>query len=444
MIDATNLVVGEVLECESIPETHLHKCQVKINQNEVSQIVCGAPNVKAGVKVIVALPGALLPGNFKIKQSKIRGVESNGMLCSLQELGLEEKYVPQEFKDGIYLFYNDVKAGDDPLKALNYDDLVIDLEVTSNRSDLLSIEGVAYDLGAALNQKISPKLPKVEEIDKKNPVSVKIETDKCYKYLARYIEGVKIKESPAWMKARLIASGIRPINNVVDITNYVLMEMGQPLHSFDADKLGNNIVVRNAKDGEVLKTLDDIERKLDSNDIVITDGKEAVCVGGVMGGLSTEVTDETTNIILEAAYFEPLSIRKTSTKLGLKSESSTRFERKVDYERIDRALDYASALLVELADGKVLKGVASAIKTKLEPKYVTITIDKINNVLGTKLSNEYVEELFKRLQYNYKKENNEFVIELPSRRMDLEESKQDIIEDVAHQALFSHSRNGLP
>ena len=440
MIDATNLVVGEVLECEAIPETHLHKCQVKINQNEVSQIVCGAPNVKAGVKVIVALPGALLPGNFKIKQSKIRGVESNGMLCSLQELGLEEKYVPQEFKDGIYLFYNDVKAGDDPLKALNYDDLVIDLEVTSNRSDLLSIEGVAYDLGAALNQKISPKLPKVEEVSKKNPVSVKIETDKCYKYLARYIEGVKIKESPAWMKARLIASGIRPINNVVDITNYVLMEMGQPLHSFDADKLGNNIVVRNAKDGEVLKTLDDIERKLDSNDIVITDGKEAVCVGGVMGGLSTEVTDETTNIILEAAYFEPLSIRKTSTKLGLKSESSTRFERKVDYERIDRALDYASALLVELADGKVLKGVASAIKTKLEPKYVTITIDKINNVLGTKLSNEYVEELFKRLQYNYKKENNEFVIELPSRRMDLEESKQDIIEDVARM----YGYNNIP
>ena len=440
LIDATNLVVGEVLECEAIPETHLHKCQVKINQNEVSQIVCGAPNVKAGVKVIVALPGALLPGNFKIKQSKIRGVESNGMLCSLQELGLEEKYVPQEFKDGIYLFYNDVKAGDDPLKALNYDDLVIDLEVTSNRSDLLSIEGVAYDLGAALNQKIQPKLPKVEEIDKKNPVSVKIETDKCYKYLARYIEGVKIKESPAWMKARLIASGIRPINNVVDITNYVLMEMGQPLHSFDADKLGNNIVVRNANDGEVLKTLDDIERKLDSNDIVITDGKEAVCVGGVMGGLSTEVTDETTNIILEAAYFEPLSIRKTSTKLGLKSESSTRFERKVDYERIDRALDYASALLVELADGNVLSGVASAIKTKLEPKYVTITTDKINNVLGTKLSNEYVEELFKRLQYNYKKENNEFVIELPSRRMDLEESKQDIIEDVARM----YGYNNIP
>lgn len=440
MIDATNLVVGEVLECEAIPETHLHKCQVKINQNEVSQIVCGAPNVKAGVKVIVALPGAVLPGNFKIKQSKIRGVESNGMLCSLQELGLEEKYVPQEFKDGIYLFYNDVKAGDDPLKALNYDDLVIDLEVTSNRSDLLSIEGVAYDLGAALNQKISPKMPKVEEIDKKNPVSVKIETDKCYKYLARYIEGVKIKESPAWMKARLIASGIRPINNVVDITNYVLMEMGQPLHSFDADKLGNNIVVRNALDGEILKTLDDIERKLDSNDIVITDGKKAQCVGGVMGGLETEVDDNTKNIILEAAYFEPLSIRKTSTKLGLKSESSTRFERKVDYERVDRALDFAAELLIKYADGKVLKGVATCINKKIDPKYVRITTDKINNVLGTKLSNEYVEELFKRLQYNYKKENNEFVIELPSRRMDLEESKQDIIEDVARM----YGYNNIP
>ena len=440
MIDATNLTIGEVLECEDIPDTHLHKCQVKINQSEVSQIVCGAPNVKAGVFAIVALPGAVLPGNFKIKQSKIRGIESNGMLCSLQELGIEEKYVPQEFKDGIYLFKNSVKAGDDPLKALNYDDLVIDLEVTSNRSDLLSIEGVAYDLGAALNQKISPKLPKVEEINKENPVKVKIETDKCYKYLARYIEGVKIKESPEWLKARLVASGIRPINNVVDITNYVLMEMGQPLHSFDADKLGNNIVVRTAHDGEKIKTLDDIERTLDSNDIVITDGKVAVCVGGVMGGLSTEVDNNTKNIILEAAYFEPLSIRKTSTKLQLKSESSTRFERKVDYERVDRALDYAAKLLIELADGKVLKGVASAINKKIDSKTVSITTDKINNVLGTSLSNEYVEELFKRLQYDFKKTNNEFVITLPSRRMDLEESKQDIIEDVARM----YGYNNIP
>lgn len=432
MVEATNLTIGYVHECVDHPDSdHLHVCQVEVAPGDMKQIVCGAPNVKAGVKVIVANVGVVLPGDFKIKAAKVRGVESNGMLCSLQELGIEEKYVEEEFKNGIYLLPEDAEIGACPLEYLGFDDTVIDLELTSNRSDLLSIEGVAYDLGATLNQQIMPIEPSIEVVNKKNPVSVKLDTDKCYKYSARYIANVNIAPSPQWMKARLIASGIRPINNVVDITNFVLLEMGQPLHAFDADLLGNTIVVRQANDGEKLKTLDNIERELNSEDIVITNGKDAVCVAGVMGGLTTEVEATTKNIILEAAYFDPLSIRKTSTKLGLKSESSVRFERKIDYDRVERALDYAAQLLQELCDGEVYEDVVTDVKVVLEPKTVTVTAEKINSILGTDLSDEYVNEIFDRLAYTYVKNDLEYTITLPSRRMDLEPSIQDITEDVA-------------
>ena len=441
LCDASNLVIGEVLECENHPDSdHLHVCKVNVG-NEILQIVCGAPNCKKGIKVIVALVGAVLPGDFKIKASKIRGVESNGMLCSLQELGIEDKYVADRFKNGIYIFSNDEKVGDDPLKALGFDDTVIDLDLTSNRSDLLSIEGVAYDLGATLNQKIYPNSGELEEIDKQNPVKVSIETDKCLKYCARYIEDVKIAESPLWMQARLIASGIRPINNVVDITNYVLIEMGQPLHAFDASKLGFNILVRQAYDGEKIVTLDNIERNLLKDDIVITDGKTPQCLGGVMGGLNSEVENYTKNIILEAAYFDPLSIRKTSSRLNLKSESSTRFERKIDYNRVERALDYAASLMADLCDAKVYKGIAKEIKKELPIQTVNITIEKINSVLGTNLEKEYIENIFDRLDYDYKKlKDNSYEIILPSRRMDLEPSFQDICEDVARM----YGYNNIP
>lgn len=432
MVEATNLSIGKVLECVMHPDSdHLHVCQVEVHPNEVSQIVCGAPNVCTGAKVIVALPGAVLPGDFKIKPSKIRGVESFGMLCSLQELGIEEKYIDEEFKNGIYLLDEEAPVGENPLAYLGFDDTIIDLDVTSNRSDLLSIEGAAYDIGAALNQRIYPIEPSFTASLKKNPVEVKVETDKCYKYLARYIANVKIKPSPQWLKARLIACGIRPINNVVDITNFVLLEMGQPLHAFDADALGNRIVVRMAQENEVLVTLDSIKRKLTKEDIVITNGKEAVCVAGVMGGLTTEVEPTTKNIILEAAYFDPLSIRKTSSRLGLKSESSTRFERKVDYERVDRALDYATQLLEELCDAEVYDGVAKDIRIVLEPKKVSVNVEKINKILGTSLSHTEMLSIFDRLQYSYEVDKEEVEITLPSRRMDLEPSVQDIAEDVA-------------
>ncbi len=430
MINATNLMIGEVLECVDHPDSdHLHVCQVKLKDG-ISQIVCGAPNVGIGQKVIVALPGAELPGDFKIKAAKVRGVESNGMICSLQELGFEEKYVPEQFKDGIYILDNDAIIGNDPLEYLSLDDYIIDLELTSNRSDLLSVEGVAYDIGAVLNQQISPVLPIVKEDTEANPVSVEIKTPYCHKYYARYVKNVVIKDSPWWLKARLIASGIRPINNVVDVTNYVMLELGQPLHAFDADKLGNKIVVRNALENETIVTLDNIERKLSTEDVVITNGKDALCVAGVMGGASTEVTSTTKNIVLESAYFDPRSVRKTSSKLGLKSESSTRFERKVDINRIEVALDRAAQLLQGLADATILKGVNGIQTVKYEPQYVNITTTKINNVLGTNLSDEQISDIFTRLQYSYEVKNNEYIITIPSRRMDLEASYQDIIEDV--------------
>lgn len=427
---ASNMTIGRVLECEDIPDTHLHKCQVEVMPGIVKQIVCGAPNVKKDKLVIVANPGAVLPGNFKIKESKIRGIESNGMLCALQELGVEEKYVPEAYKDGIYLFEKgDVNVGQNPLTYLGIDDTIYDLEVTSNRSDLLSIEGVLFDLSCAIDQKFSKPLKEVKD-EFENDTVVEIETENCYKYATRIIKNVKIEESPMWLKTKLVASGIRPINNVVDVTNYVLMLLGQPLHSFDANKLGKKIVVRQAKENETLVTLDDIKRELAPTDIVITNGSDALCVAGVMGGISTEVTNDTTDVLLEAAYFDYLSIRKTSSRLGLKSESSNRFEHKIDYGRVERALDYAASLIKELAGGNI-SSVKETIKKELPLLKTSITTAKINSYLGTSLDDNYVSNLFNRLGYKYEKNGSTYEITIPSRRMDLEPSFQDICEDVA-------------
>lgn len=440
---ATNLEIGYVKECEDIEGTHLHKTLITLSDGD-TQIVCGAPNMKKGIKVIVARIGAVLPGDFKIKASKIRGVESNGMCCSLQELGFEEKYIPDEFKDGIYILDDNAPIGANPLEYLGLNDYVYDLELTSNRSDLLSVEGVAFDVAAKLGQKVVVKNHKPNVIKEKNPISVEVKTDGCKKYLTRYIKDVTIKPSPTWLKERLIASGVRPINNVVDITNYILMDLGQPLHSFDADKLGHKIVVRDALDGEEIKTLDDIDRVLSSDDIVISNGNEALCVAGVMGGFSTEVTDETKNIVLEAAYFDPLRIRKTSQKLGLKSESSIRFERNIDYVRVDRALDEAAYLLETLAGGKVCDGVSSNNPLPYEYKNVEITLDKVNHTLGTTLSKTELENIFTSLAYDYKIEGKTYNITIPSRRMDLEANVQHIIEDVARMYGYNNIPTTLP
>lgn len=427
---ANHLEVGYVKECEEVEGTHLHKCQIELSDG-VEQIVCGAPNMAQGKKVIVARVGAVLPGDFKIKASKIRGIESNGMCCSLEELGFDAKFVPEEFKDGIYLLPEDAKVGSNPLDYLCLNDYVFDLELTSNRSDLLSMEGVAYDVAATLKADVKIKNDKPSYKDIKNPIKVVVETPDCPKYLLGYAKGVKVANSPEWMRARLIAAGIRPINNVVDITNYVLMEMGQPLHSFDADKLGGTILVRNAKNGEKLTTLDDIERNLTSDDIVITNGVEPICVAGVMGGASTEVTNETVNVALEAAYFAPLKIRKTSQRLQLKSESSTRFERKIDYVRVNRALEYALYLYETLCGAEISKEIVSNDYPEFKNEHIMVSLKKVNGVLGTSFDEKELDSIFDSLHYDYVKKDGSYDITIPSRRMDLEPWDQHAIEDVA-------------
>ena len=442
---ATNMMIGYVRECIDHPDSdHLHVCQVELANGEVSQIVCGAPNVKAGVKVIVALPGAVLPGDFKIKPSKVRGVESNGMLCSFQELGIEDKYVEEEFKNGIYLLEDDAPVGEDPIKYLGLDDYVFDLHLTPNRADMLSMIGVSYDLGTVLNEVPNIKAPVINPSSELNPVSVSLETDKVIQYNARYIKGVKIRKSPWWLRQRLIAAGIRPINNVVDITNYILIEYGQPLHAFDADKLGNNIVVRLANEGEKFTTLDEIERTLTADDIVITDGEKPVCLGGVMGGLDREVTDETVNVILEAAQFNPTSVRKTSARLGLRSESSFRFERKVDYNRVRVALDKAAEMLAQLAEGSVLDGVASVINEEYTPVVIDVTLDKINNYMGVKLTSEEVNDILNRMNFTYEFKDGLYHVEVPSRRIDYDNNYQDLIEDIARFYGFDNIPTTIP
>ena len=429
---ATNMMIGKVLECVDHPDSdHLHVCQVELKDGEVSQIVCGAPNVRAGVKVLVALPGAVLPGNFKIKPSKVRGVESNGMLCSFQELGIEDKYIEEEFKNGIYLLDDDAPVGEDPIKYLGLDDYVLDLHLTPNRADMLSMIGVSYDLGTVLDVVPTIKAPVLNPSNEPNPVTVKLETEKVIQYNARYIKDVKIKKSPWWLRQRLIAAGIRPINNVVDITNYILIEYGQPLHAFDADKLGNNIVVRMANEGEKFTTLDEVERTLTADDIVITDGVNPVCLGGVMGGLDSEVTDSTVNVVLESAQFNPTSIRKTSARLGLRSESSFRFERRVDYNRVKVALDKAAEMLVELADATVLDGVTSVCNEEYKPVVIDVTLDKINNYMGVKLSEETVNDILRRMNFEYTLTDGMYHVVVPSRRIDYDNNYQDLIEDIA-------------
>ena len=299
LVNATKLVIGEIKECEMHPDSdHLHLCKVDIG-SEILDIVCGAPNARKGIKVIVAQVGAELPGDFKIKKGTIRGQESNGMLCALYEIGIDKKFLSEADKNGIHELPADAPVGEDPIKYMGLDDSVIDFELTANRGDLLSILGMAYELGAIYDKKVKPVeygyKENGEDVNKK--FSVQVNTENCKLFLAKKAKNVTIKESPEFIKNRLIACGVRPINNVVDISNYVMLELGQPLHFYDADNLGNKIVVRMAEDGEKLTTLDNTERTLSNEDIVITDGTKAIGLAGVMGGLDTEVEETTKNVI---------------------------------------------------------------------------------------------------------------------------------------------------
>lgn len=430
LINAKKLVIGQITECEPHPDSdHLHLCKVNIG-TEVLDIVCGAPNARTGLKVIVALDGAVLPEKT-IKKGMIRGQESNGMLCSIAELGLEHKFLKPEDSEGIAELGEDAEIGGDPIKYLQMDDGVIDFELTANRGDLLSILGMAYEVGAIYDKKVKDVDLKHKESgeDINKTLKTEVKTANCSKLLVKKVENVKIEESPIFIKNRLIASGIRPINNVVDISNYVMLELGQPLHFYDADKLGNKLVVRMAEDGEKLTTLDNVERTLTSEDIVIADATHGVGLAGVMGGLETEVEPDTKNIIIESAIFDSVKVRKTSKKI-VRSEASNRFEKGLDPERTTMAIERACKLLEEYAGGTVVTGTVEYDKTNNKEKEIEITFKNINDVLGTVIPNEEILNVFRKLGFSYKVNGEKIKVTVPTRRLDIS-IKEDLIEEVS-------------
>ncbi len=429
LINCTNLIVGKVLECVNHKDSdHLHVCKVDIG-SEVLNIVCGAPNVREGIKVIVALPGAVLPGG-EIKKGVIRGVESNGMLCSIKELGLDNKFLEPKDIEGIHELPLDTIVGTDPIKTLELDDEVIDFELTSNRGDLLSILGMAYELGAIYKKEVKDidLTYKENKENIKDEFKIEIKTTDCPLFLAKKVKNVVIKESPKFIKNRLIASGIRPINNVVDISNYVMLETGQPLHYYDANRLGDTLIVRNANCNEKLVTLDGNERNLNENDIVIANKNEAVGLAGVMGGLSTEIENDTKDIIIESAIFDSIKIRKTSKKI-LRSEASNRFEKGLDPKRTYMAIERSCALLEKYADAEIVGGMLIHDTVDKDEKVIEVRYEKVNKVLGIEIPKDEIVSILKALGFKTLEKEDIVIVTVPTRRLDIK-IEEDLIEEI--------------
>ena len=441
-----NLVIGEVVECVEHPDSdHLHVCKVNLGDS-IEQIVCGASNVREGIKVIVALPGAVLPGDFEIKKGKIRGVESNGMICALFELGLEEK-TEENYNKGIHELDSNAPVGEDPIEYLGLDDTLYELDIHKHRNnDCYYHIGFAHEVGTILGKKVNyPSISYNEvEDDVNNYVKLSINTDKCPFYLGKMVRNVKIGESPEWIKKRIKAAGMRPINNVVDISNFVMLEYGQPTHFFDADKLGGIVEVRDALDGEVITTLDNVARSLTHNDIVITDGTRATCIAGVMGGVNTEVDESTKNIFIEAAIFDAFSITKTSSRLNLKSEASKRYGKGLNFEYTIDALNRCCELLEKYASGTVLSGVVKHDVIDKTEKVIDVTTSDLNGVLGLSMTDSDVETQLDKLDFKYTLNNGVFTITIPRRRLDVEANKADLAEEIGRLYGYNNLEDTLP
>ncbi len=426
--DLDKVVVGRLLSVEPHPDAdRLSYCAVDTGAEKLD-IVCGAKNISVGDMVPVALVGAKLPNGLKIKQSKIRGLVSNGMLCSAKELELDED------ADGIYLLPGAAPLGAKLSEYLHLEDVVLDIGLTPNRGDCLSILGIAREVAALCRTTL--KMPEIDfsEGGQEVGASARVEIEApelCPRYAARVIKGVTIRESPLWLRARLRAVGLRPINNVVDVTNYVLWELGHPLHAFDYDQLaGHKIVVKRARDQEKFTTLDGVERELDPDDLVICDGEKAVALAGVMGGENSEVSEKTANILLESAFFKPQSVHRTSKKLGLESEASHRFARGADIEGLIIALERAAQLISQLAGGEIARGRLDVYPGKSEPLIVTLRPTRVNKILGAAIEKSAIEGFLRQLSFRIEPDGDNFRVRIPAHRHDLTR-EIDLIEEIA-------------
>ena len=433
--DIKNVVVGKILEIKKHPDAdHLVVTKVDVG-TEILQIVTGADNIKENDIVPIAKDGASLPGGVKIKTGKLRGIDSCGMMCSVGELGLNLADYPGQIDHGIMILEKELEKdlGKDIVEILNLREDIIDFEITPNRPDCLSIEGLGRETAVALNKPFKNSrndidLMKVEDKESIEGLKVSIEApDLCYRYIARVVKNVKIGQSPEWLKRRLKACGVRSINNIVDITNYVMLEMGQPMHAFDINSIeGKQIIVRRAKNGEKITTLDEVERELDENNLVIADKNKPVAIAGVMGGLNSEIEKDTETVVFESAVFYGGSVRKTSKKVGLRTEASSRFEKGLSSENALRAINRAVQLVEQLNVGEVIDGKIDVYPTKQKINKIPFDAEKINNLIGTNISKQEMLDILNKL--DIKIEND--VAIAPYFRMDLEQSA-DLAEEVA-------------
>ena len=453
--DLDRIVVGQIDKIEKHPDADkLIICQVNIGTEKI-QIVTGAPNVKEGDKVPVVLdggrvagghePGQRVAGGIKIKKGKLRGVPSNGMMCSIEELGSNRDMYPEAPEYGIYIFPKDVEVGSSAISALGLDDVVFEYEITSNRVDCYSVIGIAREAAATFRKEFHPPVvtPTGNDEDVNDYVKVTVKDQElCPRYTARVVKNIKIGPSPEWMQRRLASVGIRPINNLVDITNYVMEEYGQPMHAYDLDTIaGREIVVRRAEDGEKFVTLDGQEREMDSSVLMICDGEKSIGVAGIMGGENSMITDNVKTMLFEAACFNGTNIRKSAKKIGLRTDASGKFEKGLDPENAQAAIDRACQLVEEMGAGEVVGGMVDVYAEKREPSRVTFDAEKINALLGTDLTKEQMLGYLKLVELEYDETTNEIVA--PTFRQDIHRLA-DVAEEVARFFGYDNIPTTLP
>ena len=446
--EISGVLTGKVVEITHHPEADkLWICKIDTKLGELEQIVTGAQNVKQDDIVPVARVGSVLPGDKKMKKAKLRGVESFGMLCSASELGIEDKLLQADERSGIYILPKDTPIGVDVKEVLGLNDVVFEFELTANRGDCMSVLGIAREVAAITGVKVKPLdlSLKLEGGNIKDKIDIKIDDSLlCSRFSTRTLVDIKIEPSPMWIQNRLRLSGMRPINNLVDVTNYVMLEIGQPMHAYDAKTLSGNIIMtRNAKAGEELMTLDDIKRTLHENMLVIADAEKAVGLAGVMGGLYTEVSAETKYALLEAAVFNASSVRRTSKSLGLRSEASSRFEHGIDKENTIVALNRAAALLEKIGAAKVCVELEDNLPEKTEQIIIKTDQDEINGILGMSLPVDAMYDILDKLSFKVEKDGEKLIIGVPSWRNDIKNTP-DISEEIARIHGYDNIKSTLP